>query len=415
MDFGVPIFVFGLNRFSVLLNLLDLGTPLKIRFFWNFGSLLGLFCGVQVLRGIFLRFYYNKVIEFSFFSVKEVIQSEVFMGWVFHKVHRSGSSFFFALLYLHLFRGLYFGGFNQLEIWMRGVSILILRMAIAFFGYVLPWGQMSFWAATVITNLFSAVPYLGVDIVRALWGGYGVAGPTLNRFFSFHFVIPFIMLVLAFLHVFIFLHVKGSSNPLGGALKNYVKIEFFPYFVVKDFLGMAVVFFVFIISFLLFPRLLLDSEGFLEAKTLVTPLHIQPEWYFLPFYAILRSIPRKFGGVLAFLFSIVIFYFFPWMFNRKKFPGASKRKFKFYFWVWAASVAILCFVGASPVEFPWVSVGLVFSFIYFRGVFFCFLCLISLFKILICGVKEKLFIRHIVRCLGIRSFGLLGVYAAMVS
>lgn len=370
--------------------MLDLGTPLNISFFWNFGSLLGLFCVIQIVTGLFLSFYYKKSIDHSFFSVKEVIQREVFLGWVFHNFHSSGASFFFVLLYLHLFRGLYFGGYNQLEIWFSGVSILILSMAIAFLGYVLPWGQMSFWGATVITNLFSAVPYLGVDIVNLLWGGYGVSGPTLNRFFSFHFVVPFIMVFFAFLHVFIFLHVNGSSNPLGGSLNNYFKIEFFPNFVIKDFLRIFLVLFFFFFVRFLFPRVLLDCENFIEANPLVTPVHIQPEWYFLSSYAILRSIPKKFGGVLALLFSIVCFYFFPFIFSTTKTNSIFlNSKAKMYMFFWASCVIVLRYIGASAVEFPWVKIGMIFSFFYFSFFILFILCLVSLKKILICGIKDE--------------------------
>lgn len=267
-------------------------------------------------------------------------------------------------------------------------------MAIAFLGYVLPWGQMSFWGATVITKLFSAVPYLGGDIVNLLWGAYGVSGPTLNRFFSFHFLLPFILVFLAFLHVFIFLHVEGSSKPLGGSLHHYFKVEFFPYFIKKDILGFFLCFFIFFFISFFFPRLLLDCEKFIEAKSLVTPVHIQPEWYFLSSYAILRSIPKKFGGVLALLFSILFFYFFPFFFRKNFFKRHFKKtKIKIFLFFWAASVIILCYIGASPVEFPWVYLGMFFSFIYFSFFFFLFFCLISLNKIITCGVKDG-FIKH---------------------
>lgn len=368
-----PLFIlkYSLNRFDPRLNLLDLGTPLNISYFWNFGSLLGLFCGVQVFTGVFLSMYYLNSVELAFWSVNLTIQNEVFLGWIFRNAHRTGASFFFLFLYIHLFRGLYYGGFNQLNIWMSGVRILLVSMAIAFLGYVLPWGQMSFWGATVITNLFSAIPYLGQDIVILLWGGYGVAGPTLSRFFSFHFLFPFIMLFLAFIHVFIFLHVKGSSNPLGRNLKNYIKVEFFPYFVVKDFFGFFVVFFFFFIFCLFYPRVLMDCEKFIEANSLVTPVHIQPEWYFLPAYAILRSIPNKLGGVIALAMSVIIFYFIPYFWQtRDKNSFILKYNFYWYIWFWAASFLILMYIGACPVEYPWVRVGMVFSFFYFSFVFF---------------------------------------------
>lgn len=363
------------------MTLLDLGSPLNISYFWNFGSLLGLYCGVQIVSGLVLSMHYMNSIELAFLSVNLRIQNEVFLGWMFHNVHSTGASFFFLMLYLHLFRGLYYGGFNQLNIWMRGVTILLLSMAIAFLGYVLPWGQMSFWGATVITNLFSAVPYLGEDIVILLWGGYGVAGPTLSRFFSLHFLLPFVMFFLAMVHVFVFLHVKGSSNPLGGNLNQYFKVEFWPYFIVKDFFGYFVVLFVFFGFVLFAPRVLLDCENFIEAKRLVTPVHIQPEWYFLPAYAILRSIPNKLGGVIALAMSVIIFYFLPFFLQQLKSKNFLRTyNFFRYWWIWAASVMILTFVGACPVEYPWIYIGMVFSFMYFSFVFFMLFCLVSLNK-----------------------------------
>lgn len=367
-----PLFIFYfLNRIEIRLMLLDLGSPMKISYFWNFGSILGLFCGVQIFTGLILRMYYMNSIEMAFISVNLTIQNEVFLGWIFHNVHRTGASFFFLMLYLHLFRGLYYGGFNQLNIWMRGVTILLLSMAIAFLGYVLPWGQMSFWGATVITNLFSAVPYLGNEIVILLWGGYGVAGPTLSRFFSFHFLLPFVMAFLACVHIFVFLHVKGSSNPLGGNLNQYFKVEFWPYFVVKDFFGFFVVLLIFFWFCLIYPRVLLDCENFLEANSLVTPVHIQPEWYFLPAYAILRSIPNKLGGVVALALSVIFFYFLPYFWQRRKKNSFLKlTKIYWYIWFWGASVIILMYVGACPVEFPWVRIGMIFTIVYFSFFFF---------------------------------------------
>lgn len=369
--FFLPSFLYNLKRIEPSLILLDLGSPLNISYFWNFGSLLGLFCGVQIFTGLVLSMHYMNSIELAFFSVNLSIQNEVFLGWVFHNAHRTGASFFFLMLYLHLFRGLYYGGFNQLNIWMRGVTILLLSMAIAFLGYVLPWGQMSFWGATVITNLFSAVPYLGEDIVILLWGGYGVAGPTLSRFFSLHFLLPFVMFFLAMIHVFVFLHIKGSSNPLGGNLNPYIKIEFWPYFIVKDIFGYFVVLIVFFSFCLLAPRILLDCENFIEANRLVTPVHIQPEWYFLPAYAILRSIPKKLGGVIALALSVIIFYFLPFFLQQMKNNRFLLRfNLNWYWWVWGARVILLTYVGACPVEFPWVYIGMFFSFMYFSFVIF---------------------------------------------
>ncbi len=376
-----PLFFnYKLNR-NPLLNLLDLGTPVNISYFWKFGSLLGLFCGVQIFSGFVLRMHYLNSIEWAFFSVKLSIQKEVFLGWFFHNVHRTGASFFFLAMYIHLFRGLYYGGFNQSNIWLRGVRILLISMGIGFLGYVLPWGQMSFWGATVITNFFSAIPYLGNDIVCLLWGGYGVGGPTLSRFFSLHFLLPFVMIGLAGLHVFVFLHVNGSSNPLGSSLQNYLKVEFFPYFVVKDFYGFFNFLFIFFSFVLLVPRVLLDCENYIEAKSLVTPVHIQPEWYFLTSYAILRSIPNKLGGVIALVLSVLFFYLLPFFWKGKNFNSVLlNNKAQWFIWLWARGFLILMYVGACPVEFPWVDIGALFSLLYFSLVFFSFFYLISLKK-----------------------------------
>lgn len=278
-------------------------------------------------------------------------------------IHANGARMFFAGLYTHLGRGIYYGSFNLTHTWIVGSSIFILTIATAFLGYVLPWGQISFWGATVITNLFSAIPYAGQDIVYWLWGGFAVSKPTLSRFFSLHFLLPFIIAALTIVHL-LYLHQSGSSNPLG-VHRNTDKIQFHPYFSTKDLLGYSVFAFIFMFVCLIEPWALGDPENFINANPLVTPIHIQPEWYFLFAYAILRSIPNKLGGVLALFASVLILYFFPLAQKIILSSSAFSRWKKFLFWTLVATWAILTWIGARPVEAPYEQVGQVFTVLYF--------------------------------------------------
>lgn len=341
----------------------DLPAPSNISSWWNFGSLLGLCLITQIFTGIFLAIHYTPHVEMAFSSVIHIIR-DVNYGWLLRTIHANGASFFFICLYLHVGRGLYYGSYLFLLTWFSGILLLLLTIAAAFMGYVLPWGQISFWGATVITNLLSAIPYIGDIIVQWLWGGFAVDNATLNRFFSFHFLIPFIIIGVVIIHL-LFLHQTGSNNPLG-LKRDSDKIPFHPYFTIKDLVGFLFILRFLIILTLLAPNLLGDPENFNPANPLVTPVHIQPEWYFLFAYAILRSIPNKLGGVLALLLSILILAIIP-IWHKREIKGLEFYPLnKFLFWSLIGTVFILTWIGAKPVEDPYVLVGQLFTFIYFR-------------------------------------------------
>nr|ACF71401.1 cytochrome b [Neosalanx jordani] len=343
-------------------SLVDLPAPSNISVWWNFGSLLGLCLVIQILTGLFLAMHYTPETSTAFSSVAHMCR-DVNNGWLIRNMHANGASFFFICIYLHIGRGLYYGSFLYKATWNIGVVLLLLLMMTAFVGYVLPWGQMSFWGATVITNLLSAVPYMGLDLVLWLWGGFSVDNATLTRFFAFHFILPFIIAAATVIHL-LFLHETGSNNPLG--LNSDVdKIPFHSYFIIKDLLGFLVFFLVFFSLTLFNPYLLGDPDNFTPANPLVTPAHIKPEWYFLFAYAILRSIPNKLGGVLALLFSILVLMLVPILHTSKQ-RGLAFRPFaQFLFWALVADVFILTWIGGMPVEHPFVEIGQIASVIYF--------------------------------------------------
>lgn len=273
-------------------SLIDLPTPSNISTWWNFGSLLGLCLIIQLTTGIFLAIHYTADINIAFNRIRHICR-DVNFGWLLRTIHANGASFFFICLYIHVGRGIYYGSYNLIHTWIVGILILFLVIAAAFIGYVLPWGQISFWGATVITNLLSAIPYLGTDLVQWVWGGFAVDNATLTRFFTFHFIIPFIVAAFVIIHL-LFLHQTGSNNPMG-INRNLDKIPFHPYFTFKDITGFIVLLILLTILSLINPYLLGDPDNFTPANPLVTPVHIQPEWYFLFAYAILRSIPNKLG------------------------------------------------------------------------------------------------------------------------
>lgn len=341
---------------------MDLPTPRRITTMWNFGSLLGMCLAIQLLTGLFLAIHYTRDIAFAFDSVRHIMR-DVNYGWLLRIFHANGASIFFVCIYLHIRRGLYFSSYTQIHVWMRGTSLLFILIATAFLGYVLPWGQMSFWGATVITNLFSAIPLVGEDIVFWLWGGFAVGKPTLRRFFALHFFFPFILIGVIIIHL-LFLHQKGSSNPLG-VNRNYDKILFHPYFSWKDILGIVIFLFIFYYVCIINPWTLGDPENFIPANPLVTPIHIQPEWYFLFAYAILRSIPNKLGGVVALVLSVAILYILPFL----KFSLFKSHTFnltiKFRIWLLFRILFILTWIGARPVEEPYVLIGQSTTIIYF--------------------------------------------------
>nr|YP_010401658.1 cytochrome b [Singara diversalis]UQU69079.1 cytochrome b [Singara diversalis] len=343
-------------------TLIDLPSPSNISYWWNFGSLLALCLIIQILTGLFLTMYYTANIELAFYSVNYICRN-VNYGWLIRTLHANGASFFFICIYLHIGRGIYYESFNLKHTWMVGVLILFLLMATAFMGYVLPWGQMSFWGATVITNLLSAIPYLGSMLVNWIWGGFAVDNATLTRFYTFHFLLPFIILMMTMIHL-LFLHQTGSNNPLG-LNSNYDKIPFHPFFSFKDLLGAIILLFLLIMLTLTNPNLLGDPDNFIPANPLVTPVHIQPEWYFLFAYAILRSIPNKLGGVIALIMSILILIILPFTFN-KKIQGIQFYPInQFLFWSLITMIFLLTWIGARPVEDPYIITGQLLTIFYF--------------------------------------------------
>nr|QXN53156.1 cytochrome b [Rasbora tornieri] len=342
--------------------LIDLPTPASISAWWNFGSLLGLCLMAQILTGLFLAMHYTSDISTAFSSVVHICR-DVNYGWMIRNIHANGASFFFICLYIHIARGLYYGSYLYKETWNIGVILFLLVMMTAFVGYVLPWGQMSFWGATVITNLLSAVPYVGDTLVQWIWGGFSVDNATLTRFFAFHFLLPFIVAAMTILHL-LFLHETGSNNPMG-LNPNADKVSFHPYFSYKDLLGFVIMLSALSFLALFSPNMLGDPENFTPANPLVTPPHIKPEWYFLFAYAILRSIPNKLGGVLALLFSILILLVVPFL-HTSKLRGMTFRPLtQFLFWVLVADMIILTWIGGMPVEQPFIIIGQIASVLYF--------------------------------------------------
>nr|WLD05591.1 cytochrome b [Escarpia spicata]WLD05627.1 cytochrome b [Escarpia spicata] len=341
--------------------LVDLPAPINLSTWWNFGSLLGLCLVLQIATGLFLSMHYASNMDIAFSSVIHITR-DVNFGWFIRALHANGASAFFLCMYLHMGRGLYYSSFKLKETWNIGVILFILTMATAFVGYVLPWGQMSFWGATVITNLFSAIPYIGQDLVQWLWGGFSVSNATLNRFFAFHFLLPFILAAMSAIHL-LFLHQTGSNNPLG-LNSDSDKIPFHIFYSVKDIVGFIVLLMALISFCLLCPNLLIDPDNFLPANPLVTPTHIKPEWYFLWAYAILRSIPNKLGGVCAMFLAILLMFILP-------FTPQQRRGNQFYppnqilFWMFTANFLLLTWIGGCPVENPFISMGSMFTAFYF--------------------------------------------------
>nr|AXA45537.1 cytochrome b [Paederus fuscipes] len=343
-------------------SLIDLPSPSNISAWWNFGSLLGLCLSIQILTGLFLAMHYTANVELAFNSVAHICR-DVNYGWLIRTLHANGASFFFICLYMHVGRGIYYSSYYLMLTWTIGVLILFAVMATAFLGYVLPWGQMSFWGATVITNLVSAIPYLGTTIVQWLWGGFAVDNATLSRFFTFHFILPFIVLAMVMIHL-LFLHQTGSNNPLGSN-SNIDKVPFHPYFSSKDLFGYLIMILMLMIITLTNPYMLGDPDNFIPANPLVTPVHIQPEWYFLFAYAILRSIPNKLGGVLALVFSIAILLIMPFI-NKKKMQSTQFYPInKILFWSMLTIVILLTWIGARPVEDPYIITGQLLTIVYF--------------------------------------------------
>nr|QHR83529.1 cytochrome b [Coleonyx variegatus abbotti] len=343
-------------------SFIDLPTPSNISAWWNFGSLLGLCLITQMMTGLFLAMHYTADISTAFSSIAHICR-DVQYGWLIRNLHANGASMFFICLYMHVGRGIYYGSYLYKETWNIGVLLLFLVMATAFVGYVLPWGQMSFWGATVITNLLSAIPYIGTNLVQWIWGGFSVDNATLTRFFTFHFLLPFIVAVTAALHL-MFLHETGSNNPTG-VNSNTDKVPFHPYFSYKDLLGASLLIMSLLLLSMFSPNMLGDPENFTPANPLVTPPHIKPEWYFLFAYAILRSIPNKLGGVLALLFSIMILFIFPLLHTAKQRSHIFRPLSQILFWTFIANILILTWIGGQPVEDPYIIIGQLSSITYF--------------------------------------------------
>nr|AIZ77952.1 cytochrome b [Pomatorhinus ruficollis reconditus] len=343
-------------------SLIDLPTPSNISSWWNFGSLLGICLITQIVTGLMLATHYTADTSLAFNSVAHMCR-DVQFGWLIRNIHANGASFFFICIYFHIGRGIYYGSYLNKETWNIGVILLLTLMATAFVGYVLPWGQMSFWGATVITNLFSAIPYIGQTLVEWAWGGFSVDNPTLTRFFAIHFLLPFVIAGLTLVHLTL-LHDTGSNNPLG-IPSDCDKIPFHPYYTVKDVLGFALMFIPLATLALFAPNLLGDPENFTPANPLATPPHIKPEWYFLFAYAILRSIPNKLGGVLALAASILVLFLIPLLHTSKLRSMTFRPLSQILFWTLVANLLILTWVGSQPVEHPFIIIGQLASLSYF--------------------------------------------------
>nr|YP_010363471.1 cytochrome b [Atkinsoniella flavipenna]UNZ12572.1 cytochrome b [Atkinsoniella flavipenna] len=356
--------IFKSNQLLKIINnsLIDLPAPMNLSAWWNFGSLLGMCLFIQLISGILLSMHYTSNVEMAFNSVNHITRN-VNYGWLMRTLHSNGASLFFICMYLHTGRGMYYGSYKYKLTWIVGMLIMLMTMATAFLGYVLPWGQMSFWGATVITNLMSAIPYIGLMLVNWIWGGFAVDNATLSRFFSLHFLLPFIVSMMVIIHLF-FLHLTGSSNPIG-MNSNIDKIPFHPYFTIKDLLGFMIVLTSLLMLNMLEPYMLSDPDNFTPANPMVTPIHIQPEWYFLFAYAILRSIPNKLGGVMALFLSIVILLIMPFS-MKMKFKGITFYPIsQMNFWIFVCVVILLTWIGARPVESPYTSTGMILTVFYF--------------------------------------------------
>nr|YP_010037169.1 cytochrome b [Galerella sanguinea]ARC95635.1 cytochrome b [Urva javanica]QQW47841.1 cytochrome b [Galerella sanguinea] len=343
-------------------SFIDLPAPSNISAWWNFGSLLGVCLVLQILTGLFLAMHYTSDTTTAFSSVTHICR-DVNYGWIIRYMHANGASMFFICLFMHVGRGMYYGSYTFMETWNIGILLLFTVMATAFMGYVLPWGQMSFWGATVITNLLSAIPYIGTNLVEWIWGGFSVDKATLTRFFAFHFVLPFIISALAAVHL-LFLHETGSNNP-SGISSDSDKIPFHPYYTIKDILGLLIMLMVLMTLVLFSPDLLGDPDNYTPANPLNTPPHIKPEWYFLFAYAILRSIPNKLGGVLALVLSIMILAIVPLLHTSNQRGMMFRPLSQCLFWLLVADLLALTWIGGQPVEYPFITIGQLASILYF--------------------------------------------------
>lgn len=359
IDYRLPIF-------SFLKHLAEYRTPKNLNYLWSFGSIAGIALVIQIVTGLFLAMHYTPSADKAFQSV-EYIMRNVNYGWLIRYIHAVGASMFFIAVYAHIARGMYYGSYKSPRemVWFMGIFIFLLMMATAFMGYVLPWGQMSFWGATVITSLFSAIPVIGETIVQWLWGGFAVGDATLNRFFVLHYLFPFIIVAIVIIHI-VALHIHGSNNPTGVEVKTKKDtVPFHPYYTIKDFVGFGAFFLIFAYFVFYQPNYLGHPDNYIEANPMVTPEHIVPEWYFLPFYAMLRAIPDKLGGVMTMLASIFILFFLPWLDPSKVKSGRYRPVFKVCFWIFIGNVVLLGYIGGKPPEGIYVILGQFSTFYYF--------------------------------------------------
>jgi len=345
----------------------DYPTPKNLNYWWTFGGILTFFLIIQIITGLVLAMHYVAHADLAFGSVEHIMR-DVNYGWLIRYLHANGSSMFFLAVYIHIFRALFYGSYKAPReiIWIIGMLIYLLMMATAFMGYVLPWGQMSFWAATVITNLFSAIPLVGESITSWLWGGYAVGSPTLTRFFSLHYLFPFLIFGLVILHIWA-LHIPGNNNPVGIDIKKPSKetVPFHPYIIIKDFYALLIFLIIFSGFVFFVPNVLGHPDNYIEANPMVTPSHIVPEWYLLPFYAILRSVPDKLGGVVVMFAAVFILMFLPWLDTSKVRSAVFRPLYKVFFWILVIDVIVLGYIGANPPEGMYLIIGRIATIYYF--------------------------------------------------
>ena len=345
----------------------DYPTPKNLNYWWTFGGILTFFLIIQIITGLVLAMHYVAHADLAFGSVEHIMRN-VNYGWLIRYLHANGSSMFFLAVYIHIFRALFYGSYKAPRemIWIIGMFIYLLMMATAFMGYVLPWGQMSFWAATVITNLFSAIPLVGESITSWLWGGYAVGSPTLTRFFSLHYLMPFLIFGLVILHIWA-LHIPGNNNPVGIDIRKPSKetVPFHPYIVIKDFYALLIFLIIFSGFVFFVPNVLGHPDNYIEANPMVTPSHIVPEWYLLPFYAILRSVPDKLGGVVVMFAAVFILMFLPWLDTSKVRSAVFRPLYKVFFWILVIDVIVLGYIGANPPEGMYLVIGRIATIYYF--------------------------------------------------
>tara|TARA_Y100000591_G_scaffold152357_1_gene131128 strand:- start:86 stop:1300 length:1215 start_codon:yes stop_codon:yes gene_type:complete len=360
IDYRLPVISF-LKHSAV-----DYPTPRNLNYWWNFGSLAGFFLLVQIITGVILSMHYTAHVDHAFNSIEHIMRN-VNHGWLIRYIHMNGASFFFIVVYIHIFRGLYYGSYKAPRelLWWLGILILLLMMATAFMGYVLPWGQMSFWGATVITNLFSAIPLIGDNITQWLWGGYSVDNPTLSRFYTLHFLLPFLIVGVVVLHI-VALHTHGSNNPLGIDRKGpQDSIPFHPFYTIKDLFGLSFALTIFFAVVFFAPDFLGHPDNYIPADPLKTPAHIVPEWYFLPFYAILRAIPDKLGGVIAMFSAIFVLFLLPWLDTSKVRSATFRPIYKILFWIFLIDAIVLGWVGSKPAEGIYIIISRIATLYYF--------------------------------------------------